>query len=172
MPGPADAAWWFEPVNRNEENFLHLMEFIEASEYPGASFDFSGRECSFHALPSDRDPRKRRENARKIPSVELHQLLREMRDKGLVKGDFTKNSVLNVRLVPHGRVWLQEQRKNRFLFRAWRWLARQIDRVFSLIFLPVVAAVLTVWALNYFGLNDLGKTLPTADLKEDSLPFS
>ncbi|APG47878.1 hypothetical protein PhaeoP97_02493 [Phaeobacter porticola] len=128
------------------------MEFIEASDLSGASFDdgLKKLDARYSTMEPSRDTT---EEKLSITIAERDFLLGLMRDEELVNGDFTKDGVSNLQLTYRGHMWLQEYRNNTFYKQAFRWLARQFDKVFSSIFLPVFTAILTVLVMQYLALS-------------------
>ncbi|TLP69029.1 hypothetical protein FEE96_01715 [Parasedimentitalea maritima] len=136
----------------DEKKFLHVMEFIEASDVSGASFDDSID--NLNATYPTMEPGKGTTEEKIGMSIsERDFLLRHMRENNLVKGSFFKNGVSNLHLTYQGHSWLQEYRNNTLPKRALRWAARQTDKIFSSIFLPVVAAIVTVLVMQYLEIS-------------------
>ena len=128
------------------------MEYIEASDESGASFDDNIEKMS-NFYPS-MEPREGPTKEKVGMSVsERRFLLAHMHDNNLIKGVFTKDGAMNLHLTYQGHSWLQEYRDNTKLKQAFRWVGRQLDKLFSSIVLPVIAAVVTVLVMKYFGIS-------------------
>lgn len=128
------------------------MEYIEASDESGASFDDNIEKMS-NFYPS-MEPREGSTEEKVGMSVsERRFLLAHMHDNNLIKGVFTKDGAMNLHLTYQGHSWLQEYRNNTKLKQAFRWVGRQLDKLFSSIVLPVIAAVVTVLVMKYFGIS-------------------
>ncbi|NOC84961.1 MULTISPECIES: hypothetical protein [unclassified Ruegeria] len=134
----------------DEEKFLRVMEYIEASDDSGASFD-DAAESGNARYPTEEPRLDTTQNKLGMSISEREFLFRLMRAEDLITGAFMKNGALNIHLTYKGHVWLQEYRQNTLSRRVLRWFGRQLDKLFSSVALPIVAAVLTVFVLDYIG---------------------
>ncbi|QIE46789.1 hypothetical protein G5B38_15350 [Pseudohalocynthiibacter aestuariivivens] len=76
-----------------------------------------------------------------------------MRDSGLISFSGETFESVHVSLTIIGHAKLEEYRQDKPLRNGLRWLGRQTDKLLSSLVLPIIAAVLTVLALNFLGLN-------------------
>ncbi len=134
----------------DEKKLLRIMEYIEASDNSGASFDDTA-ESGNARYPTTEPRQDTTQNKLGISIPERDFLFRIMRAEDLITGAFMKNGALNVHLTYKGHGWLRDYRQNTLYKRFLRWSGRQLDKLFSSVALPIIAAVLTVFVLDYIG---------------------
>ncbi len=140
------------------------MKYIEASDDSGASFDDTaeGGNARYPAMEPRQDTTQ---NKLGMSISDRDFLFSLMRAEDLITGSFLKNGALNIHLTYKGHVWLQEYRQNTRTKRFLRWSGRQLDKLFSSVALPILAAVLTVFVLDYVGATG-GKSVDDVAVEE------
>jgi hypothetical protein len=135
-----------------------VLEYIELSGLSGVEFDNSAdqAEAIFGSISEGNTTRSRLG----ISRDEREGYLDHLFETEFISGQKYKNGFTNLKLTAKGHDYLSAARKNTLLRRLARFLAKQVDRVFGSIVLPVVAAVITVLVMNYFGLTAPSEVTP------------
>ncbi len=78
--------------------------------------------------------------------------IRQIEQRGFIKVSPIGDTAISLELLPLGHEQLEFHRKNTWYFKVVSVLCRWMDKAMTSVVFPIVAAVLTVFVMQFFGL--------------------